>query len=219
MRMHTVFSIGGLALLAGCGDVTVFGHKVRDTHAPPQASPEKSVSPPVTPTAATAASPPAQTDTRAPKPLQSVHVLKAVSLSITPATVITLAGNSSFDAAALQAEVVAELRARGLLDSQDPRATGTAEITIDEVTSRPTVNAVTFGYQMMAGTLAGRLHVIESTGSSPADFRVNTESKWSVAVAEPGKDQLKHLYRSFAIQSADRLAGVSPGPAVPAESY
>ena len=130
-----------------------------------------------------------------------------------------LAGDSSFDAIALQAEVTAELRARKLLDEQDPDAFGLAEIAIDQVTSRPTVNAGVFGYQMMAGTLTGRVHLIDASGNSQTDFMISAESRWSVAVDGDDKNPLKALYRRFAVLSGDRLAGVSSEPGASANSY
>ncbi len=108
------------------------------------------------------------------------------------------------------------LKRRKLLDGNNPGASGTAEISIDQVSSYPTVNAVVFGYRQMAGALTGRMHLIDVNGSDVAKYSITSESRWSVAVEEAKKDPLHDLYRRFAIDVADSLAGVSREPSVSA---
>src|SRR5476649_206940 len=135
MRMQAILLVAALALLAGCGDVIVFGHQIRQGHPSSEVNPEKSTSAPSTPVASTSGSLPTPANTPPVRELPSkIHVVKAVKLSLSPEAVVKLAGDSSFDAIALQAEVTAELRARKLLDEQDPDAFGLAEIAIDQVT-------------------------------------------------------------------------------------
>lgn len=266
MRRLTILVLMAPALLAGCGEVVMFGHVVRDKPAPPEvkseATPTAPGAPPATTTvapppaatpavatAATAATPsvpatptiasptglgppaaavaapatapgPAATAVAAPPPnpaaikpisMQSsaAVMVRAVDVSLTSAVASKVARVENFGTDALTAEIKSELRARKLLDEQNPRAHGTAEVIIDDLQSRPTSNAVVFGYQMMAATLTGEVRINAADGSSPRTFRIAVSSRWNASVDGTDKNPLKPLYRRFAVQTGDRMAGIS----------
>ena len=175
-------------------------------------------SPPVASTAAppaslsagsSAAPPPSGTGTRpASAPASTTHVVTAVRVSITPSAASNVMRDKNFAADALTAAIESELRARRLLNAQDPRASGTAEVTIDDLSSRPASNAVFFGYQMMVGTLSGDVRVNAAGGSDSANFKIVAASRWNFAVDGDDKNPLKPLYHRFAVLTADRLEGV-----------
>jgi hypothetical protein len=255
------------ALVAGCGDVIVFGHKVHEgsaspeakTDVPPPAAGAAAAAPvpaPVSPASAPPASAPPMTVAEAPAPGPAVaaasatpspaspanappvsapatgpvvavapaspaapapviapasmtKVVRAVNVSVTPAAAAKLTDDSTFAAGALAAAVSSELKSRKLLNAQDPRAAGTLEITIEDLNTRPSSNAVIFGYQPMAGTLSGEILVADGSGADQARFKVVAQSRWNVAVSGEEKDSLRSLYHRFAELTADRLAGVA----------
>jgi hypothetical protein len=211
--------------LAGCGEVVVFGHVVRE-------NPSKAEAAPSEPATAAAASKPAieaavsqpATEAAAPKPatatssthatrqtsaaaaagLPAAHLLHAVNVTLSPAS---QAGEASVDAAALTDAIRTELRSRDLLDEQNPSADGTAEVRIESATTHPTVNAVIFGRQPMAGTLTGELHVSSASGEELPASRIVAESRWTIADDGQDKNALGPLYSRFAVLTADELSG------------
>jgi hypothetical protein len=198
------------ALVAGCGDVVVFGHVVHEGAKAPEtksdASPAVAGAPAASPVVASSnqsATPAANART------STVHMVRAVNVSLAPAAAAKVAGDSNFGLDALVTEIKSQLRARKLLSEQDPNATGSAEVTIDDMSSHPTSNAVLFGYQMMAGTLTGNIRVDGAAGNVVPDFRIVAASRWNVAVAGDDKNPLKPLYHRFALLTGDRLAGVT----------
>lgn len=211
-------------LLAGCGQVIVFGHVVgdhrasepksesvpADAPAPQSATPATSASASAGDSSATAQPPLAPKSSSNPS---VTHVVKAVNVTVTPEAAAKVAGDASrFTADALLEAIKAELKSRKLLDEQDPQAAGTAEIVVDGLATRSTTNAIVFGYKMLAGTLEGDIRVIgpdrrESTGS-----RIVAESKLTLAASGNDKDPLGPLYRRFAVLAGDRLAGVTSKP-------
>src|SRR5262245_7890417 len=88
-----------LAMLAGCGEVVVFGHVVREA--------------------------PGKTEPVAAAPPPAVHTLHAVNLTVAPEA---KSGDPSIAADALLDAIRTELRSRKLLDEQNPNAAGTADI-------------------------------------------------------------------------------------------
>ena len=111
-------------------------------------------------------------------PPSTVRVVTAVSVSLALAAAAKVAGDSTFGADALAAAIKSELRARKLLNEKDPRASGTAQVTIEDLNSHPTSNAVLFGYQMMAGPLTGDVHVDGASGNDSPHFRIVAASRW-----------------------------------------
>jgi hypothetical protein len=274
MRKLWILLMVAPVFVAGCGEVVVFGHVVREKPASPEAkadapppaphspaassssehtsvtaAPPSASSPPVA-SAAIPASAPSPTDSSAASPAASslppvatavppavsspsaasppapspskpsslpasaqsspAHVVTAVRVSLAQAAANIIAAGSAFSADALAAEITSELRARRLLSEQGPGVSGTAEVTIDELNSRPTSNAVFFGYQMMAGTLTGNVRVAASGGGDSPSFKIVAASRWNVAVSGEDKNPLKPLYHEFAVLTADRLEGIAP---------
>jgi hypothetical protein len=189
-----------LAMLAGCGEVVVFGHTVRE-------APSKTATAPV----ASASPATGQTNSSVAVALPTgAHVVQAVSLTLSPEAAKT--GNTSIATDALLAAIQTELRSRNLLDEHNPHAAGTAEILIDNATTRPTVNAVVFGYQVMAGTLEGDVRVSGASGEQLPTAKIVAESRLTVAADGSDKNPLGPLYRRFAVLTADKLAGIESKP-------
>jgi hypothetical protein len=135
--------------------------------------------------------------------------VRALTVTLAPQAAAHAADDSNFNAEALRDAISAELKSRKLLDDQDPHADGTAEIVIDDLTLRPTSNAVLFGYQMLAGTLTGDVRVSGANAQGIADSRIVAESRLNISVAGNSKNSLAPLYRRFAVLTADHLAGNS----------
>ena len=270
MRRLTILVLMAPALLAGCGEVIMFGHVVREKPAPPEAKSDATPSvgaPPAATTAApAAAATPAVATTAAPAPAaappaataaaaatpgvpalpttpppaavaapvtvpgptatavaapprnpaavnpasaqsSAAVVVTSVHVSFTSAAAAKVAGDSNVGTDALAAEINSELRARRLLDEQNPRAHGAAEVIVDDLSSHPTSNAVFFGYQMMAATLTGEVRVTAADGTDPRTFRIAASSRWNAPADSADKIPLKPLYHRFAVQTGDHLAG------------
>ncbi len=209
-----------LATLTGCGEVVVFGHVVRENPPTTEAPASKPATERAAPSATEAAAPkpanatdPAQATLQTSAPdagdLPATPLLGAVNVTLSPAS---QAGDASLDAAALLDAIRTELRSRNLLDEQNPRAGGTAEVVIESATTRPTVNAVLFGYQPMAGTLTGELHVSGASGDELPTSRIVAESRVTIAVDGQSKNPLGPLYHRFAELTADKLTGIASNP-------
>ena len=212
LAKRSILGLSILTLLAGCGQVAVFGHVVGERPASSDAKPGTS---PATSASARAATPSIQPSSeRVAAVAPAVHVVKAVNLTLSPAATSEVAGDSRFTTGALNDAIRAELKSRGLLDAQNPRADGTAEILVDHLATQPTVNVVLFGRQMMAGTLTGGIRVQGANGSELLDFRLVAESRLAIAVNGEDKNPLGPLYQRFAVLAADRLAGVESKPVV-----
>jgi hypothetical protein len=135
--------------------------------------------------------------------------LNAVNITLSTAS---QAGDASVDAAALLDAIRRELRSRNLLDEQNPSADGTAEVRIEGATTHPTVNAVIFGRQPMAGTLTGELHVSRATGEELPASTIVAESRWTIADDSQDKNALGALDSRFAVLTADELSGSAANP-------
>ena len=187
-----------LGLLAGCGEVIVFGHTVREGSSSAHAKTDAS------PVAQGGASQAVGETTTSP----AVRIVKAVTLSLSPQASTRVAGDARFNADALREAINNELRARKLLDEREASDRPVAHISIDEFDVHPTTNAIVFGYIPSAGTLKGDVRVSD-TGGDEQTFRVEADSRFSIA--EKGEDNpLKPLYRRFANLVADRLDGTPP---------
>ena len=246
MARLAILSVLIVTMLAGCGQVIVFGHVVGErkesvepkpeptsaTPAPQQgatasqaagtatsqsAAPEATGSPSAASSAAGPASGEAATPTRtAAASPHLAHAVKTVNLTVTPEAVAKVTGDASrFTADALLDAIRTELKSRKLLDEQDPQASGTAEIIVDDLATRQTTNAILFGYKMLAGTLEGDIRVTGAAGTESTGSRIVAESKLTLAVNGNDKNPLGPLYRRFAILAADRLAGVASQPQDP----
>jgi len=194
--------IFSLATLTGCGEVVVFGHVVRE-------NPDKAETAASSPATGTDSTHDARETSAPAADGLSVALLHAVNVTVAPAS---QASDASVDAAALLDAIRTELRSRNLLDEQNPRADGTADVLIESAATHPTVNAVIFGYQPMAGTLTGQLRVSNASGEARPTSRIVAESRFNVAADSKDKNPLGPLYRRFAVLTADELAGVASSP-------
>jgi hypothetical protein len=187
-----------VALLAGCGEVIVFGHTVREGHA---ASEVKAA--PVAMTAATA------TETVVSPAIQRV---REVTLSLTPQAAGKVANDSRFNAGALLDAIKVELRSRRLfdvngLDVAGSRASITAEIFIDDYALRPTTNFVLLGSTINAGTLSGNLVLRDEHGNELQRRRIETQARVSIPESGEAANSLWSLYHEFAVAAANSLSG------------
>lgn len=200
-------------LLSGCGQVMVFGHVIGERPdaaavMPTDSSSATAPDAPMTSAASSTAEPRSAHEQPA-----ATHVVSTVNLIVAPSAASGSPADSMFATAALLDAIKAELTARGLLDEHAPGASaGTAEIQIDEVTTRPTVNAVVFGRQMLAGTLTGAIHLMGANGDALPDSRLVAEARLGIPVDGSDKNPLGPLYKRFATLAADRLAGVQSKP-------
>jgi len=200
MTRLAILSVLIVTLLAGCGQVIVFGHVVGERKESAEPQPESTA-------------PTSSSYTASPR---LTHAVKAVNLTITPEAAAKVTGDAGrFTANALLDAIRTELKTRKLLDEQDPQASGTAEIVVDDLATRQTTNAIVFGYKMLAGTLEGDVRVTGATGTGSTGSRIVAESKLTLAVNGNDKNPLGPLYRRFAVLAADRLAGVTSQPQDP----
>ena len=238
MARLAILSVLIVTLLAGCGQVIVFGHVVGERKESAESQPEPTAATPGSQTATTGspataatadsagssnaksaavspASREAETRVAAASP-RLTHAVKAVNLTVTPEAAAKVTGDTSrFAANALLDAIRTELKSRKLLDEQDPQASGTAEIVVDDLATRQTTNAIVFGYKMLAGTLEGDVRVTGAAGTESTGSRIIAESKLTLAVNGNDKNPLGPLYRRFAVLAADRLAGVASQPQDP----
>jgi hypothetical protein len=241
MGKFAVLSVLIGTLLAGCGQVIVFGHVIgeRKESAQPSAEASPATAGSAAGTSGTAAAQaanaahaqPAAAGADASAPAAAVapaatrvaarapaitHAVKAVNITVTPEAAAKVTGDASrFAADALLDAIRTELKARKLLDEESPQASGTAEIIVDDLATRPTSNAILFGYKMLAGTLEGDVRVTGAEGTESTGSRIIAESKLTVAANGNDKNPLGPLYRRFAVLAADRLAGVESRPPDP----
>jgi hypothetical protein len=180
-----------VCLLAGCGEVIVFGHTVHEGH-PSTEDKTASTSKPVAAASAR---------------FQAVNV---ATLVLTPQARAEAVKNSRFDEHSLLDAITGELRSRKLLDATDVHANGTVQISIDKIEVRPVSNVILFGQVISAGTLSGNVRVRDGQDSDLRSFRIEADSRLSIAANGEDLNPLKPLYRRFAALAGDSLAG-TPG--------
>jgi hypothetical protein len=182
-------------LVAGCGEVAVFGHTIGEKH------PTSEV----------------RRESTAPGVIVSpgIQTLKTVTLVLAPQITAKAIDDARFDTTALLDAVRSELRSRNLLDDSGSSADRTADISIDDLSLRPTSNAVVFGRVISAGRVSGDIGVHASDRSELQSFRIVAESRVSVAASGKDTNALGPLYRRFAVLVADSLAG-TPGKSISA---
>jgi hypothetical protein len=130
-----------------------------------------------------------------------------VRLILTARAKEAAAADSNFHEDELLKALNAELRARRLLGETNHAADRTLEISIEEFSNRPTSNAVLFGYNMSAGTLAGTATMRDMQGKELRRFQVQARSRLVVAADAEAGSGLEPLYRRFARLTADNLTG------------
>jgi hypothetical protein len=175
-----------LMSLSGCAGWVVFGHTIQG------------------PQPATTVQPPS-----APSVLPDTPMLKAVTLTFTPAAQEKIASEPQFQQATLLTAIESELRAHRLLDANDPHARGTAEISIDDFATRPTSNAVVFGYILGTGTLSGNVAVHAVPGNALRDARITAQSHLAKPVSDGQSNPFGPLYHRFAAATVDSLTGTT----------
>ena len=191
-----------LMSLSGCAGWVVFGHTIQGPQPAPPAQP------PLTTQVPTPQPPPAQVPS-APPASPETPMLKAVTLTFTPAAQQKIAAEPQFQQATLLTAIESELRAHKLLDASDPRARGTAEISIDDFATRPTSNAVVFGYILGTGTLSGNVAVHAVAGNALRDARITAQSHLAKPVSDGQANPFGPLYHRFAAATVDSLTGTT----------
>jgi hypothetical protein len=181
--------------LSGCAGWVVFGHTIQG----PQ---------PV-------AAPPTPQLPLAPPPSVDTPMLKAVTLTITPAAQQKIAAEPQFQQAILLSAIESELQAHKLLDANDPHARGTADISIDDFATRPASNAVVFGYILGTGTLSGNVAVHSAAGNALRDARITAQSHLAKPVGDGKANPFGPLYHRFAAATVDSLTGTTSTPPEP----
>ncbi len=214
-RLHLVLLLI-LGLLAGCGEVVVFGHTIGEKSPVPEVVTESSGA---NAPSMSAASAPASVSTAKAVASATVQRVRAVTLSLTPDATAKVANDPRFTADALLAAVKSELQSRKLLDETDARAAATAEISIDDFAVRPTSNAVIFGRIISAGRLNGDIRVRDADDKDLRSFKVEAASQVSIAASGDTPNPLGALYHRFAVLAADRLAGVASRPEQAADQH
>lgn len=198
MRKLQMLLLLTISLLAGCGEVVIFGHTVREGHAASEvkAAPTAAAVTEATATATTA-------DVRTQK-------VRDVTLSLTPQAAEKVASDSRFNADAVRDAIKSELQSRGLLDVGD--ATGsntssTAAISIDDYAMSPTTNFVLFGSMAYSGTLSGSLVLRDAHGNELQSHRVEAQARVSIPEGGDTGNSLRSLYREFAVAAVNSLTG------------
>lgn len=202
-------------VLAGCGQVAVFGHTIGER--PTRASEDPTSASDSRPSKDTATTSQTQAE---PAPASAVAAVAApravsdVSLVLTSQATAKVADDSRFKTEALLAAIEAELRARKLLADANSSADSTAEISIEDFAVRPTSNAVVLGYIMNDGALTGEIRIRDAASNEFRSYRIEAESRLTVAANGSTPEPLGPLYRRFASLTGDWLAG-TPGASKP----
>jgi hypothetical protein len=175
-----------LAALSACTRVTMFGHTVRNEG--PAAAP-RGVAVPAT---AAASSP-----------------ITRIAIEFTPAARQQTDEDARFNPESLREALIAELRARQLLDLQ-PTDTGRAlVIRLEEFQVRAASNVVMFGRLASTGVLDGLAHISEKN-TETQEFRVRAEVPLQIVRNGDDPNPLKLLYRGFAERFVEELVGMAP---------
>jgi hypothetical protein len=232
MRMLSVVVVCVLLPLAGCATRwTVFGHSMGGPAAEGAGQPAVTAAAPAagaTPAAAApasaaapapavaSASTVARAAATAPPAVPESTRFTAVTIAFTPAAKEKIAAEPQFTPGELFAAVKTELRAQKLLDESDPGAGDTLGIVIDDFATRPTSNAVLFGFVFSTATLKGNLEVLTSDGKELRNMRIAARSSLTkpVDTTAAGNGQSNFftpLYRGFAELTARNLTG-APEP-------
>jgi hypothetical protein len=206
--------------LSGCAGWVVFGHTI-GSQQPVGAAPTPPASTAPAPRTAPHSAPPlaaaqpcpatdhpcASQPASWPQPAATpgALVLKAVTVTFTPAARDRIAAEPRFTQDGLLAAIEADLRAHKLLDDSDPRASGTLKISIDGFATRPLSNAVVFGYLLGNGTLTGNIEVHATEGKDLPDARIKAESRVDKPVSDGQANPYGPLYRRFADLTVDTL--------------
>ena len=203
MRSLTLFPVAAaLMTLSGCAGWVVFGHTIEGKQ--PAAAPST-----------TQPLPESHQPAPAPSTSFDAPMLKTVTVTFTPAAQQKIAAEAQFQQASLLIAIETELRAHKLLADHDPHARGTVEISIDDFATRPTSNAVVFGYILGTGTLTGNVEVHVADGKEPKDSHITAESPVAKSVSGGQANPFGPLYRRFAAATVNSLTGTPAQPVEP----
>ena len=239
LRVLIVGSMFGLTaiVLAGCGEVVVFGHVVRE--AKPSAKAEAELS--TESQSGSSQSSSAQsnsTQSTSPQPAGSetttsvaatnsttiedatkqsttrseFQTLQAVSVVLAAEVAAKVKEDSKFDVDALLAAIKNELRSRNVLVESDSQVSASGEIVIDDYSLRRTSNVVLFGNIYSNGTLNGALRVRDAQGNELNDRRIEAKAKITIPAEGRVENPLGPLYRQFAIEVGSALTGMPNKP-------
>ena len=196
-----------VALLAGCGEVIVFGHTVREAH---PASESKSGSAPApaaaTTSSATSTSVAPAANAAATATAIPIIKVKAVTISIAPQAADKIAADSRFSSDALLDAIKRELQSRKLFDVNDLPSSSSVKISIDDYALHPKTNFALFGYIPNTGTLDGNL-VLHDEHDVSSSRHVEAQTSVSVPVSGEVDNMLQPLYHEFAVMVVDTLTG------------
>jgi hypothetical protein len=202
MRQIQIALLLTAGLLTGCGGkVIVFGHTLGEAKNSAVAKSE------TVPAGQQSALATAATQTGHSGAMADAKAVSAIELVLSPAATAQAAADPRFKTDALLRAVTDELRARGLLDV-NAATSGTADISIHELTVEPTSNAVLFGYILSDAKLSGTVSVREGHDRETLSEPIEAHVKLSVPAKDPSAISFDHLYRRFAVLACDRLAGV-----------
>ncbi len=214
MRKLLIPAAAALMMLSGCAGWVVFGHTIQG-HQPataPQPPPATQVS---TIQSAPSQAPVATQPPSPPPASPDAPLLKAVTITFTPTAQQKIASEPQFQQAALLSAIESELRAHKLLDANDPRARGTADISIDDFATRPASNAVVFGYILGTGTLSGNVSIHAAESNAFRDARLTAQSHLAKPVSDAQANPFGPLYHRFAAATVDSLTGTTSTPPEP----
>jgi hypothetical protein len=175
----------------------MFGHTIGEEHPASAVKTE--------PTVTSAASPAAAATPKDQAP--QVQRVSSVTIVITPQAATKVDIDSRFSADALLLAIKTELQTRKLFDDPDSGASGAAVISIDDYSMQPTSNVILFGNIISAGTLNGDIRMRDGQGNDLPNRRVEAKARVSIPANGESKNPLEPLYRQFAVNIANNLAG------------
>jgi hypothetical protein len=182
MRKLMQAMVAIIPMLSGCaGSVVIFGHTIRQSH------PAEAVQP------ASAAD----------------QKFRAVTVTFTSDAQAKIDADPRFSGDALFAAVHDELQTHDLIDDNANSAAGrTVEITIDDYATRPTSNAIVFGYVISDGVLSGNVEVRDGVGHELQNFRIKANARLAAPLDDGKAQPLRSLYGRFADLTLSELTGV-----------
>lgn len=201
-RYIQLFLLLAITLLSGCGEVTVFGHVVREGHSKTEVKGEPASN--TTSQAATSSSNSSSNSSKSSETAPPIRLIKAVTLLMTPEVTAALAKDHRLNTNELLTVIRAELHSRKLLDA-DASSSVTLMVYIDQYELHANTNFVIFGSTPHTGTLAGNLTLRDSQDNDVPLSHVEAYSRISVPESGETPDLLQPLYKQFALTVANAL--------------
>lgn len=135
-------------------------------------------------------------------------VLARYALEYTSTALEQTNADERFNPENLREAITAELRSRGLLDTQQTEGVRAAVIQLEKFEVRGASNVVMFGRLSSVGSIDALVRIREG-GAQTREFRVSTELSLQVSRDPEENNPLKRLYEEFALEFVDALTGVS----------